>query len=328
MKLAVFNHREDEADFFIKFCGEYGVEPVYIKEAPTVESIKSLTGKGCDCASVITTPITKKELDAFKEAGIRFVSTRTIGYDHIDLEYAQTLNIGVGNVTYSPNSVAEYAVMLILMANRKAKTIMTRSLGQDYSLAAVRGTELRCQTVGVIGTGQIGRRVIKNLTGFGCKVIAYDIYENDEVKSMAEYVSLDRLFKEADVITLHAPSTADNFHLINDKTIDMMKVGVTIVNTARGTLIDTESLIKGIECGKVGAAALDVVENETAIYYKDFKHKPVNHRQIAILNSFPNVIMMPHTAFYTNMAVSDMVEHSIDSCLRFVNGEDNPWKVR
>lgn len=325
MKLAVFNHRPDEADFFRKFCEQYKVEPVYIKEQPSAESIKG--AYGCDCASVITTPINREVLDEFHKAGIRFVSTRTIGYDHIDTEYAKSLGIGVGNVTYSPNSVAEYAVMLMLMANRKIKTITRRELGNDYSLAGVRGKEIRKQTVGVIGTGQIGRNVIKNLSGFGCGIIAYDKYQNDEVKKYAKYVELDELFKAADVITLHVPGNDANHHMINRDAFALMKDGVTIINTARGTLIDTEALIDAVECGKVGAAALDVVENETEIYYKDFKGQPLAHRQMAVLREFPNVIMTPHTAFYTDMAVSDMVEHSILSCLKYVNEEENPWRI-
>lgn len=315
MRLAVFNYRADEEEFFIKFCAQYDVDAVYIKEAPSVQSIEQAAG--CDCASIITSPIGKAELDAFKKAGVGFVSTRTIGFDHIDMKYAKELGIGVGNVSYSPNSVAEYTIMLILMANRKAKTIMLRALGQDYSLREVRGLELRMQTVGVVGTGQIGRKVIRGLSGFGCKIIAYDKFENDEVKKLADYVTLDELFSRADVITFHIPGNDDNYHMIDKTAFDKMKDGVTVINTARGTLIDTQALINAVECGKVGAAALDVVENEQAVYYKDYKYKPVNHREMAVLNSFPNVIMTPHTAFFTDMAVSDMVEHSILSCLKF-----------
>ncbi|MCM1466874.1 MAG: D-isomer specific 2-hydroxyacid dehydrogenase family protein [Alistipes sp.] len=320
MRLAVFNYRADEEEFFIKFCEQYNVEAVYIKEAPSIQSIERAAG--CDCASIITSPIGKAELDAFKKAGVGFVSTRTIGFDHIDMKYAKELGIGVGNVSYSPNSVAEYTIMLILMANRKAKTIMMRALGQDYSLRGVRGLELRMQTVGVVGTGQIGRKVIRNLSGFGCKIIAYDKFENDEVKKLADYVTLDELLSRADVITFHIPGNDDNYHMIDKAAFDKMKDGVTIINTARGTLIDTQALINAVECGKVGAAALDVVENEQAIYYKDYKYKPVNHREMAVLNSFPNVIMTPHTAFFTDMAVSDMVEHSILSCLKFTGRSD------
>lgn len=325
MRLAVFSYREDEAVFFKEFCEKYQVEPVYITEAPGVHNAE--LAKGCDCASVITTKIDKEVIDALSRQGVTFISTRTIGYDHIDIQHAKSIHMGVGNVTYSPYSVSEYAVMLILMANRKIKTIMNRAAGQDYTLKNVRGLELRKQTVGVIGTGKIGEHVIRTLSGFGCKILAYDIHQKESIKEYAEYAALDTIYEQCDVITLHAPSTQDNYHMLDSSAFHKMKDGVIIVNTARGTLIDTDALIDAVESGKVGAAALDVVENETAIYYSDYKNIPINHRQMAILNSFPNVIMLPHTAFYTNMAVSDMVENSILSCLYHFQGKENPWQI-
>ena len=240
MRLAVFNYRADEEEFFIKFCAQYHVEAVYIKEPPTAESIEKALG--CDCASIITSPVRKAELDAFQKAGVRFVSTRTIGFDHIDMNYAKELGIGVGNVSYSPNSVAEYTVMLILMANRRLKTIMARGLGQDYSLKGVRGTELRKQTVGVVGTGQIGRNVIHNLSGFGCNIIAYDKYENDEVKQYARYVSMDELLAKADVITFHIPGNDDNYHMIDKSAFGKMKDGAVLINCSRYGVVDEEAL--------------------------------------------------------------------------------------
>ena len=313
MKLAVFSYRTDERAYFDKFVKQYNVDAVYTKEAPTLETVSC--AKGCDCISIITTKVDAQLLEKLKELGVKFVSTRTIGYDHIDIDYAHKIGIGVGNVTYSPNSVAEYTVMLILMANRKVKHILERSIGQDYSLKGMQGKELRNQTVGVIGTGRIGETVIKNLSGFGSKIMAYDLYEKDSVKEMATYVDLDKLFRESDVITMHTPLTAENHHLINAENIAKMKTGVVIINTARGALIDTTAFINAIESGKIGAAALDVIENETDVFYRDFKYTPIPNREFAILKSFPNVTVMPHTAFYTDQAVSDMVENSIRSCI-------------
>jgi len=313
MKLAVFSYRTDETAYFDKFVEQYNVDAVFTSEAPTLESAGF--AKGCDCISIITTKVDEKLLDKLKECGVKFISTRTIGYDHIDIEYAHKIGISVGNVSYSPNSVAEYTVMLILMANRKVKHILERSIGQDYSLKGKQGKELRNQTVGVIGTGRIGETVIKNLSGFGAKIIAYDLYEKETVKEMATYVSMDKLFRESDVITMHTPLTAENHHLINEENIAKMKPGVVIINTARGALIDTPAFIDGIESGKIGAAALDVIEDETNVFYNDFKYAPIKNRELAILMSFPNVTVMPHTAFYTDQAVSDMVENSILSCI-------------
>jgi len=314
MKLAVFSYRNDETEYFNKFVKQYNVDAIYTSDAPTLENLAFV--KGCDCISIITTKIDAKLLEKLKEAGIKFISTRTIGYDHIDIEYAHKINIGVGNVLYSPNSVAEYTVMLMLMANRKVKHILERSIGQDYSLKGIQGKELRNQTVGVIGTGRIGETVIKNLSGFGPKIIAFDLYEKESVKELATYVSMDKLFRESDVITMHTPLTAENHHLINKENIAKMKTGVVIINTARGALIDTSAFIDAIENKKIGAAALDVIENETDVFYNDFKYTPIKNRDLAILKSFPNVTVMPHTAFYTDQAVSDMVENSILSCIK------------
>lgn len=317
MKLAAFSYRNDEDEYFKKFAMQYGIEVIHTSEAPSLENIEFV--RGCDCVSVITTKIDAPLLDKLKELGIKFVSTRTVGYDHIDTEYAKQIGIGVGNVSYSPNTVAEYTVMLILMANRNTKHILERSIGQDYSLKGIRGKEIGKQTIGVIGTGRIGETVIRNLSGFGSKILAYDLFEKDSVKDMATYVDLNTLFRESDIITMHTPSTPQNYHLINQDTISMMKTGVTIVNTARGALIDTPAFMDAIESGKIGAAGLDVIENETEVFYHDFKAQPISNRDLAILKSYPNVTVMPHTAFYTDQAVSDMVENSIRSCIEHIN---------
>jgi len=230
-------------------------------------------------------------------------------------------------VTYSPNSVADYTIMLILMAVRKVKLIMERSNVQDFSLRGIQGKELPNLTIGVVGTGKIGRTVIKHLSGFGCKILAHDIYENDEVKSNAKYVDLENLFKYSDIITLHMPATDDNYHIINKKAIKLMKDGVFIINTARGSLINTNDLIHGIESKKIGGAALDVIEQESNIYYSDLKGEALKNRNLAILKSFPNVIITPHAAFYTDQAVSDMIENSIKSCILFSENKENPWEI-
>lgn len=326
MKIFVYNYRkDDEEDFFDIFSKQYGVTLGISGRTPTVET--AMLAKGYDCISVITSKIDAAIIEKLNEAGVRFISTRTIGFDHIDLEKAKELGIKVGNATYSPSSVADYAIMLILMSLRKMKLIMNRANYQNYGLNGVRGRELPNLTVGVIGTGRIGRCVIDHLSGFGCKILAFDIYESEEVKKYGKYVSLDQLFENSDVITLHTPATEDNLHLINEESIRKMKDHVVIVNTARGSLIDSKALIAAIESGKIGAAALDVVENETHIYYKDCNTRIISNRELLLLKSYPNVIITPHTAFYTDQAVSDMVENSIKSCCLFLEGKENPWEV-
>lgn len=325
MKILAYSHRKDETEYFKKFSQKYNVEIELTDAAPDMNSAD--LSKGVDYISIITTPINKELLNKFKDNGVKFISTRTIGYDHIDLDSAQKLGIHIGNATYSPGSVADYTIMMMLMAIRKMKLIMERSSCQDYSLSMVQGKELPNMTVGVIGTGRIGETVIKHLSGFGCRIIAHDIFEKETVKKYAEYKDLDYLLKNSDIITLHMPATDENYHLINKNSIERMKDNVFIINTSRGSLINTYDFIDAVEKGKIAGAALDVIEHESGLYYNDLKGEILNNRDLAILKSFPNIIVTPHTAFYTDQAVSDMVENSIKSIILFDEKKENPWQV-
>ncbi len=325
MKILAYSHRKDETEYFKAFSKKYNVEVVLTDSAPNMETAH--LAKDIEYISIITTPINKELLDEFKKLGVKFISTRTIGYDHIDLNYAKKIGIHIGNATYSPNSVADYTIMMILMSLRKMKLIMNRSSNQDFSLNMVQGREIENLTIGVLGTGRIGETVIKHLSGFGCRIIAHDIYEKESIKKYAEYKDLDYVLKNSDILTLHMPATDDNYHLINKENIEKMKDNVYIINTGRGSLINTDDFINAIENKKIAGAALDVIENETGLYYNDLKGHVLNNRQLAILSSFPNVIVTPHTAFYTDQAVSDMVENSIKSILLFNENKDNPWQV-
>lgn len=320
MKVAVFNLRDDEREFMEKYAKEYGIEVKEILEAPLEENTEVVAG--CDCISMTThSRITRKILAAYKELGIQFISTRTIGYEHIDMEAATEYGIKVANISYSPNSVADYAIMLILMVLRKVKNIMYRSLGQDYALTKSRGRELPSLTVGIIGTGKIGETVARHLTGFGCKMIAYDPYPKKKLENILTYVPLEELYANADVITIHIPATDDNIHMINEETIAKMKQGVVLINTARGSLIDSGALIDAIERGHVSGAGLDVIDGDRLIYYRDQKYEVLTNREMSVLNGFPNVLLMPHTAFYTDTAVEDMVRNSLLSCKNFMEGK-------
>ncbi|MFL0196842.1 D-isomer specific 2-hydroxyacid dehydrogenase family protein [Clostridium sp. WILCCON 0269] len=325
MKILAYSHRADETIYFQKFSEKYNIEVVLCDDAPNMENAD--LAKGFQCVSIITTPVPAELIKKFHEVGVKFISTRTIGYDHIDIKKAKELDIHIGNVTYSPNGVADYTLMMILMVIRKMKSIIECSNVQDYSLKGVQGRELKNLTVGVIGTGKIGQTVIKYLSGFGCKIIAHSLHEKEEAKKYAEYVSLEELFKNSDIITLHIPAKEDNYHMINKNSIEMMKDDVCIINTARGSLINTGDLICGIEQKKIGGAALDVIEHESNLYYNDLKGQILDNRELAILKSYPNVIITPHTAFYTDQSVSDMVENSILSCILFMEGKENPWEV-
>jgi len=328
MKVTVYNCREfDEKELFLKYGKELSIELVLCPDAPDKENAS--LSKGSECIDIITSKMTRELLEVFASYGVKYVVTRTIGYDHIDAAAAKEFGMTVANAPYGPDGVADYSVMLILMTIRRMKSIVNRTRVQDYTLRGLMGRELKDLTVGVIGTGRIGRTVLQDLSGFGCKLVAYDVYENEEVKkSGVPYVTLDEMWQQADVITLHAPLTKENHHMINKEAIAKMKDGVMIVNTARGGLIDSEALIRGIESGKIGGAGLDVVENEFGLYYYDHKEDILNNRELSVLRGFPNVTVSHHMAFYTDDCVETVVRDSLLGCKCFVEGRENPWEVK
>ncbi|TCL55443.1 D-lactate dehydrogenase [Kineothrix alysoides] len=326
MNVTVYNCREfDEEELFFRYAKELGIGLTLCQDAPDMDNIS--LANGSECVNIITSKMTEELLAGLKENGVSYLTTRTIGYDHIDMEAAKNLGIRVGNAPYGPHGVADYTVMLILMSIRKMKRILQRGSIQDFSLEGIQGRELKDLTVGIIGTGRIGRTVIHSLSGFGCKMLAYDLYENEEVKKEADYVSLEELWQQADIITLHAPLTEENYHMIGKSTISKMKDGVVIINTARGGLIDTEALISGIESGKISAAGLDVVENEFGLYYYDRKSDTLDNRELSVLRGFPNVTVTHHMAFYTDDCVETVIRDSLMGCKLFVEGKENPWEV-
>ncbi len=326
MKVFVYSMRTfDELPDFERYCNKHQVEWDYTEETPCMDNLDM--AKGCDVVNIITTVIDRAMIDRWKENGVKCIATRTIGYDHIDWEYAKRQGMGVIHITYSPASVADYTIMLMLMGCRRIKHIMERAAVQDYTLKGKIGRELPDCTVGIIGTGRIGSAVIRRLSGFGCKLFAYDIHENSENGAYAEYTTLDRIWEECDIISLHAPATEENYHMIDAAAIARMKRGVMLINCARGSLIDTQALIAGIESGQIGFAGLDVIEQESGLYYFNRMGEPLNNPQLAILRSYANVLVTPHTAFYTDRAVADMVENSILCAKAYMEGRETPFAV-
>ncbi|WP_196593755.1 NAD(P)-dependent oxidoreductase [Pectinatus sottacetonis] len=325
-KVCVFSYRDfDEAEYFQKLSRELNIELIICRDGLTLENIDIV--KGCRYISIITTPIDNVLMKELHDRGVKMVSTRSIGFDHINLKSAAQYNMHICHASYSTNGVADYAIMLMMMASRNMKRILQRADIQDFSLPGLQGREFPKLTIGIIGAGRIGQTVIKHLSGFGNPILVYDKYQVDEVKKHAHYVDYDELISQSDIISLHAPLNEENYHMINEHTLARMKDKVIIVNTARGGLIDSTALINAIESGKIGAAALDVVEDEFGLYYNDLKSQPLTNRHLAILRNYPNVIVTPHMAFYTDQDVHDMVYSSLKSCLLEASGEKNPWRV-
>lgn len=326
MKVFIYGYRKEETAFFEACVKKFGLEIATCEQRPNMENAH--LAKDYPCISVLSTPMPKELIQKFYDLGVRFISTRTVGYDHIDLQAARKIGMRIGNATYASESVADYTIMLILMALRKMKLIMKSAEVQDYSFDGVQGRNLKNKTLGVIGTGNIGQTLIRHIAGFECHILAYAPHPKEAMKDYVTYVDLDTLLKQSDIITLHVPLTETNYHMINKETIDKMKDGAVIINTARGGLIDNEALIEAIENGKLAGAALDVVEGETGIYYNNRKAAILKQREMAILNAFPNVIMSPHMAFLTDDSNRDMVYHSMESCVDFLQNKENPWEIQ
>jgi D-specific alpha-keto acid dehydrogenase len=310
--ITVYGCARDEAALFHELAPRFGVLATITEAAVTEANVELALGDRCISVGH-KTPITNPTLRALSQAGVRYLSTRSIGYNHIDVRFAESVGISVEGVTYSPDSVADYTLMLMLMAVRHAKSVICRADTHDYRLNDVRGKELRDLTVGVVGTGRIGAAVLDRLRGFGCRVLTHDSHPRD----FTEHVPLDELLQQSDIVTLHTPLTADTRHLLDRRRIEQMKHGAVIVNTGRGALLDTEALVSALENGSLGGAALDVLEGEEEVFYADLRNRPVNSTTLLRLQAMSNVLISPHTAYYTDHAVSDMVKNTLVSCLRF-----------
>lgn len=301
-----------EAALFAEMAPRLGVVAT-LTEADLSEANVELAC-GNRCVSVgHKAHIADRTLLALSRAGVTYISTRSIGSNHIDVDYAERVGICVENVAYSPDSVADYTLMLMLMVARNAKSVIRRAEAHDYRLHDVPGKELRDLTVGVIGTGRIGAAVMDRLRGFGCSVLAHD----SRPTPPAEYVPLVELLRRSDVVTLHTPLTTETHHLLNAQRIEQMKDGAFVVNTGRGPLLDTEALLRALESGRLGGAALDVLEGEEGVFYADCASKPIHGTALPRLHALPNVIVTPHTAYYTHHALSDAVVNSIVNCVSF-----------
>jgi D-specific alpha-keto acid dehydrogenase len=310
--LTVYGCDRDEAGLFRDLAPRFGIAPTFTEAVPTPDNADLAHGRRCVSVGH-KAPLAGSTLLALHHAGVRYVSTRSVGTDHIDLECAERIGISVGNVAYSPDSVADYTLMLTLMLTRDAKATARRVDVHDYRLPRRRGRELRELTVGIVGTGRIGRAVIDRLRPFGPRILASD----PRPTAAAEYVALDELLQRSDVVTLHAPLNEGTHHLLTRARVDRMKDGAFLVNTGRGALVDTEALVGALERGRLGGAALDVLEGEGSVFYRDCRGAPIDNAPLLRLHNLPNVLITPHSAYYTDRALRDMVESSLVNCRAF-----------
>jgi lactate dehydrogenase-like 2-hydroxyacid dehydrogenase len=326
LKVIAYEVREDEKEFFAKFSEEYGWEVKLVPDNLSPDNVE--LARGYDGVTVLgRSLVTAGIQDRLLAMGISCCATRTVGYDHMDVKHAREVGFKLCNANYPPTGVADYTIMLILMALRNYKQALWRGQVNDYSLRGLRGREMHDLTIGIVGTGRIGRKVIDNLTGFGCKILAYDVYQDSAVAGKAQYVDLATIYKECDVISLHTPLMESTMYMINRQSLELMKDGVVLINCARGELMDVKALIWGIESKKIGALALDVIEGESGIYHQDRRTDILQNKNMAYLRQFPNVVMTQHLAFYTDIAVINMVQCAFEGIKSFAAGQPCPTEV-
>ena len=330
-KIFAFSIRQDEEPYVKEWANHHpSVDVEYTSELLTPETAK--LAKGADGVVVYQQlDYTADTLQALADEGITKMSLRNVGVDNIDMAKAKELGFAITNVpVYSPNAIAEHAAIQTARVLRQTKVLDEKIASGDLRWAPTIGREVRDQTVGVVGTGHIGQVYMQIMEGFGAKVIAYDPFENPELKAKGYYVdSLDDLYAQADVISLHVPATKENFHMINNETIAKMKDDVVIVNCSRGALVDTDAVVAGLDSGKIFGFVMDTYEDEVGIFNADWRGKEFPDKRLKDLIDRPNVLVTPHTAFYTTHAVRNMVIKAFDNNYKMITGQaaDTPVKV-
>jgi D-lactate dehydrogenase len=321
MKITFFSAKPYEIEYLNKANGGK-LELNFVEESLSADSI--LLAKGSKAVSVFTNDdVSENILEKLKSLGVESVATRSAGFDHINISKAEELEIAVTNVPqYSPYSIAEHAVSMMLCLNRKLVKADRKVKNHNYLLDDLIGFDLHGKTVGIIGTGKIGGIVAKILNGFGCKILAFDIDPNQEYTDAygVRYVDLDLLYAESDIITIHCPLNKNTRYLINESTIEKMKKGVMVINTGRGGIIDTEALIRGLKKGKIGFAGLDVYEKEKGLFFFNHENEILEDDTFARLLTFQNVLITGHQAFLTKEALKNIADTTIYN-LHCVNPE-------
>jgi D-lactate dehydrogenase len=311
MKVAFFSARKYEAPFFNESAGD-AVRFTYLETRLSKDTVGLAAGHDAVCVFV------NDEVDAavlrhLHKLGIKAVALRCAGFNNVDIKTANSLGIKVVRVpAYSPYSVAEHTIALILTLNRKTHKAYNRVREGNFTLDGLMGFDLHGKTVGLIGTGKIGECTARILVGFGCRVLAYDLVPNAECEAIGvSYVSLDELYKQCDIISLHCPLTPDTYHMIGRDSISKMKQGVMIVNTSRGGLIDTKAVIQNLKSGKIGYLAIDVYEEESDLFFDDLSDKVIADDVFIRLSTFHNVLITGHQAFFTVNAMQNIADTTV-----------------
>jgi D-lactate dehydrogenase len=318
MRVAFFSTHPFDRQFFDEANRSRAHALQYIEARLTLATATLAGGCRSVCAFV-NDQLDGTVLRKLAEADVRMIALRSAGFNHVDLTAARALGLTVARVpAYSPHAVAEHTVALMLALNRKIHRAHARVREGNFALDGLLGFDLHRRTIGIVGTGKIGAVVARILVGFGCRVIAYDVVPDPACASFGvSYVSLDDLFSQSDILTLHAPLTPDTHHLVNASAISRMKPGVMIVNTGRGALVDTAALINGLKGGQIGYLGLDVYEEEEQLFFQDRSSQIIQDDVFARLLTFPNVLVTAHQGFFTAEALRAISETTLDNISAF-----------
>ena len=329
MKVAVFSAKPYDKKFLEKFNQQHDHASKFFKPNLDSQTVTLATGFEAVCVFV-NDSLDRTVIEALSNLGIKLIALRCAGYDNVDLNATQELGITVVRVpAYSPYAVAEHAIALILTLNRKIHRAYYRVREGNFALNGLLRFDLHNRTVGIIGTGKIGRITGQILSGFGCRILAYDLYPNEEfAEKYGEYVALEELMRQSDIISLHYPLTPETHHLINAKAIALMKPGVILVNTSRGGLVNAQALIDGLKSKQIGHLALDVYEQERDMFFEDLSGEIIQDDVFQRLLTFPNVIITGHQAFFTEDALNNIAETTLSNITAISQNHSCPNQLK
>jgi len=317
MKLALFDTHKYEIPLFKALAEKHSLEIEYFDFRLNEATCATAAEFEAICCFV-NDKLNRATLKVLSQGKTRFIALRSAGFNHVDIEAAKEFGIKVVRVPeYSPHAIAEHALAMILCLNRKLHRAYQRVKEGNFSLDGLMGFDLNGKTVGVIGTGRIGHIFSRIMAGIGCKVLAYDTQPLKDDIAHLKYVTLEELLKQSDIISLHVPLNKNTLHLIDEQAIKLMKKGAYIVNTGRGALIDTPALIKALKNEYIGAAALDVYEEEEGVFFEDLSEKILQDDQLARLISFHNVLITSHQAFFTKEALENIIQTTLNNVANY-----------
>ncbi|GGA50026.1 2-hydroxyacid dehydrogenase [Pelagibacterium lentulum] len=318
MRVAVFSTKPHDRRFLDVANEQVRLELIYLEPRLSEETAALATGAGTVCVFV-NDDVNRKVIAQLRDLGVRFLALRSAGFNHVDLAAAEAAGIAVGRVpAYSPHAVAEHTVALMLTLNRKTHRAYNRVREGNFALDGLLGFDLNGKTVGIVGTGLIGEIVARIMTGFGCRVVAYDPAPNPRcVEQGVQYLPIGDLLAQSDVVTLHCPLTPATHHLIDDNALSTLKRGAMLINTSRGAVIDTRAVIRGLKNGTLGSLGLDVYEEEADLFFEDLSNRIIPDDVFSRLLTFPNVLITGHQAFFTEEALRAIAQTTIDNISGF-----------